>query len=407
LRKKRLNIDEFEFIGVKSFNPKDREEILNKYDNYQIKKLEFLNLYYPNSNTRLTYFQNYINNFHDYEVEKGKDLAFFTTDEIVSVIKSCVWVLEGQKDALLTFAKMYCSWCKGVLNEIPMNPCDLIVKSLVTTSSQVLLNKKILPLNIFYKQLVQMELEEVRMESILIILLCRYGISGESLDILRNLKWHQIDRVNMFVNIENANGEVASRVPIDKTFLFWLDKIEHTKEDTYIVNKKGSGSAKPLAYASIYTRIRSTFNSIDAPQFGYKDLLFSRQIELLLQLRKHRQLTSDDFRIITDKFYGTNNYSYSRMLGLLKKYEALTKDKVLTFTPVGGIILNHDDIVKEEPSKVVEDILEDLELNIDDTNYLDIESLMSEGIIESKIEISADSDTEIENEIAISNESND
>lgn len=379
--KKRLDRNEFDFIGVKSFDLKDREEILDRYDNYQMKKLEFLNLYYPNPNTRLAYFQNYMNNFHDYEIEKEKDLAFFSSDEIANVVKSCVWVLEGQKEAILTFAKMYCSWCKNVLNEIPMNPCELVVKNVVIKSSKVLLNKKILPLNIFYEQLTQMELAEVTMENIIVILLCRYGISGDHFNILRTLKWHQIDRVNMCINIENDNGEVASRVPIDEKFLFWLDKIEHTDTDIYIVNKRGSGSGKPLEYQSIYTRIRPTFNAIVAPQFGYKDLLFSRQIELLLQLRKHRQLTTDDFKNIIDKFYGTSNYSYSKVSGLVNKYESLTKDKVLTFVPVGGNFRRSDDIIRENPEKVVVDIVKDLELNIDNTNDLDIETIISEGVL--------------------------
>lgn len=402
--KKRLHRDDFEFIGVKSFDPKDREYILDKYDEYQIKKLEFLNLYYPNHNTRLTYYNNYQNNFHDYEVQKGKDLMNFSTDEMISVIKSCVWTLEGNKDALMTFAKVYCSWCKSVLHEIPTNPCDLIVKSVVATSSKVLLKQKILPLNIMYKQFVQMEQEKLNPSNMVVVLLARYGISGDNLEIMRNLKWQNIDRQNLFINLENENGVITTRVPIDENFLFWLDKVPHTIDDTYVVYKKGAGSAKPLAYASVYTRFRLAFQSIEAKQFGFKDLLFSRQVELLLQMRRRRQLNSDDFRTMIEKFNGTTDYSYTRVNSLMKKYESLTGDMVLNFTPTGKAIINPEHISKEESKKVVEDILKGIDFDISNTDNLDIEAIFNEGILTSKEKANND-DNEIsatKEEIAIS-----
>lgn len=376
--------EDFEFIGVKSYKgEEERMKILNSYDKYQLKKLEFLNLYYDNDWTRLTYFRNYNNNIHDYEVAKNKDLMNFSPDEAESIIKSCVWTVGNTQKGLFTFGKKYCSWCKNVLKLVDINPFDLLVMKTVTKDSKAKLQRKIVPLKIFYKQCNEMIKEGVTLEHVMTVICIRYGIAGENLNQIRNLKWSNIDYDNKMVLIENEQGKIVTRIPVDNEFLYWLNKVEHLPTDTYVFGSK-MGYGKPLEYASIYTRIRKCYNKIEAVQQGIKDPLFNRQFEIMLLLRQKRQLYDYDITRILERFYGRRMHEYSRsqMYAIIEKYEILTDDKVLRTSTAGMYnkrnLTNPEDISRESSEKVVDRILKELRLEL--IEDFDIDAFMKEDI---------------------------
>lgn len=376
--------EDFEFIGVKSYKDEtEREKILNSYDKYQISKLEFLNLYYDNAWTRLTYFRNYNNNIHAYEVAKNKDLMEFSPDEAEAIIKSCVWAVESTLTGLFIFGKKYCSWCKNVLKLVDINPFDLLIINEVTKNSKAKLQRKLVPLKIFYKQCNQMLKEGIPIEFVMIIICIRYGISGDQLLQVRNLKWSNIDYENKMVLIENDNERIVTRIPIDDEFIFWLNSIPHLQTDTYVVGSN-HGHGKPLQYASVYSRIRKSYEKIDAVQQGVKDPLFNRQFELLLLLREKRQLYDYDIKRVIERFYGrrVSTYSKSQINAILERYEILTDDLILKTSTTGLYkrvrVTNPEAICKEEPKKVVHRILDTLRLELP-TN-IDIESFIEEDI---------------------------
>ena len=376
--------EDFEFIGVKSYKDEtERQRILNSYDDYQIKKLEFLNLYYDNAWTRLTYFRNYNNNIHHYEVAKKKDLMKFSPDETEAIIKSCVWAVESTQKGLFIFGKKYCSWCKNVLKLVDINPFDLLIINEVTKNSKSKLQRKIVPLKIFYKQCNQMLKEEVPIDFVMAVICIRYGISGDQLLYVRNLKWSNIDYENKMVLIENDNGAIITRIPVDDDFLFWLNNVQHLPTDTYVVGSN-HGHGKPLEYASIYSRIRKSYDKIEAVQQGVKDPLFNRQFELLLLLREKRQLYDYDIKRVVERFYGrrVSTYSKSQINAILERYEILTDDLILKTSTTGLYkrvrVANPKAICKEEPKKVVCEILKKLKFEL--PKGLDIESFINEDI---------------------------
>jgi integrase len=378
-----LRKEDFNFIGVKSYKTyEEKMKILNSYDKYQLKKLEFLNLYYDNHRTMLTYFGNYNNNIHDYEVAKKKDLMSFSPDEAESVIKSCVWTVDNTQKGLFSFGKKYCSWCKNVLKLVDINPFDLLIMKDVTKDSKAKLLRKIIPLKIFYKQCNEMLKENASIEHVMTVICIRYGISGDGLDYIRNLKWSNIDFENKMVLIENENGRIITRIPVDNEFLFWLNQIPHLPTYEYIFGSD-AGHGKPLKYASVYTRIRKCYAKIEAVQQGIKDPLFNRQLEIVLALREKRQLYDYDFIRIFERFSGKRMIKYIRtqMYTMIEKYEILTDDKVLrTYTTATQKVnlTNPQDISRESSKKVVDRILK--ELNLELPKDLDIESFMKEDI---------------------------
>jgi len=379
-----LRKEDFEFIGVKSYkDEEERQKILNSYDDYQIKKLEFLNLYYDNHGTKLTYFNSYNNNIHAYEISKNKDLMKFSPDEAEAVIKSCVWTVDNTQRVLFVFGKKYCSWCKNVLKSIDINPFDLLIMNQVTKDSKSKLQRKIVPLKIFYKQCNEMLKEEVPIEFVMAVICIRYGIAGDQLLQIRNLKWSNIDYDNKMVLIENDNGKIITRIPIDDEFIFWLNNVPHLPTDTYVVGSK-NGHGKPLEYASVYSRIRKSYEKIDAVQQGIKDPLFNRQFELLLLLRGNRQIYDYDIKRIIERFYGRRilTYSKSQIYSISEKYEVLTDDLILRTSTTGKYknvrVTNPEAICKEDPKKVVSEILDSLKLEL--PTDIDIESFINEDI---------------------------
>jgi integrase len=380
-----LRKEDFEFIGVKSYKDnQEREKILNSYDKYQLKKLEFLNLYYDNQSTMLSYFGNYNNNIHDYEVAKNKDLMRFTPDEAESAIRSCVWTMDNTQKNLFVFGKKYCSWCKNVLKLVDINPFDLLVMRTVTKDSKAKLQRKLIPLKIFYKQCYQMLKEEVPIDHIMVVICIRYGISGDKLLHIRNLKWSDIDYDNKMVLIENEKGNIVTRIPVDNEFLYWLNQLEHLPTDIYVFGSK-TGYGKPLEYTSIYTRIRKCYDKIEAVQQGIKDPLFNRQLEIVLLLRQKRQLYDYDIVNVLEKFAGKKiaNDKRSQMYSFIDKYEILTEDKVLRTSRAGTYnkmnLTNPEDIIKEPAEKVVNRILKELRLEL--VEELDIDQFINEKIL--------------------------
>jgi hypothetical protein len=226
--------------------------------------------------------------------------------------------------------------------------------------------------------------EGVPIDHVMIVICIRYGISGDKLLQIRNLKWSNIDYDNKMVLIENENGNITTRIPVDDEFMYWLNQVPHLPTDVYVFRNK-MGSGKPLEYPSIYTRIRKCYIKIEAVQQGIKDPLFNREFEIMLLLRQKRQIYDYDIKRIIERFQGKRlvMYAKSQIYYMIEKYETLTGDKILKTSMAGMYnkrnLTNPEDICKESPEKVVSRILKDLNLELVDFN---IDEFMDEDILE-------------------------
>lgn len=356
----------YQFIGVDYIDENDiekteknKKEILSKYDEYQIEKLTFLNECYDSEATMLSYWTLYMANLHYDEVNKEKDLKYFTRNEIIILIKS-IYGMDTTKASVGSFLSMYYRWADR-RGDIGLNPFLGIKLSEIKTNPQLLLKSKLYGQPIFYKLCSDME-QNTKLPNIMPFILARYGIAGEKLYYMRHLRWEDIDEENYKVMIRTDDKErrLITTLDVDANFIKWINKARlYTESSDAELNMIDKGKKNKVRYAdygyvlkkaidqtsneseldedkvnkynSIYTRANVACTSIDIKRIAFKDLVRSRQLELLLELRKQRRLNMSDFEMIIKQFDLDETKIYANKAFTLKKrYEELTGDKVVT-----------------------------------------------------------------------------
>ena len=78
--------------------------------NYIENKRIFLEEVYTNEETRQTMISNYKNNILYVEKLLGKDLMYFTTDQIESLVLNASGVSSGYKSSMYSFCNSYCEY---------------------------------------------------------------------------------------------------------------------------------------------------------------------------------------------------------------------------------------------------------------------------------------------------------
>lgn len=356
----------YQFIGVDYIDENDiekteknKKEILSKYDEYQIEKLTFLNECYDSEATMLSYWTLYMANLHYDEVNKEKDLKYFTRNEIIILIKS-IYGMDTTKASVGSFLSMYYRWADR-RGDIGLNPFLGIKLSEIKTNPQLLLKSKLYGQPIFYKLCSDME-QNTKLPNIMPFILARYGIAGEKLYYMRHLRWEDIDEENYKVMIRTDDKErrLITTLDVDANFIKWINKARlYTESSDAELNMIDKGKKNKVRYSdygyvlkkaidqtsneseldedkvnkynSIYTRANVACTSIDIKRIAFKDLVRSRQLELLLELRKQRRLNMSDFEMIIKQFDLDETKIYANKAFTLKKrYEELTGDKVVT-----------------------------------------------------------------------------
>ena len=220
----------FNFMGYKNSNmsqgeiDEKNEELERKYDAFENAKLDFLNKVYDNQNTQWNYWILYEAHIHPVEVEKGKDLIFFTEAEAKSLLMSFITFKSQTRNTIRSFCKIYCQY-RADAGDVEISPFrNLTAKDLIETSPKILKNT-LWGLKRFYEDLSRLESEfGVSVLNLSVLLLARYGIIGDKLSAMLSLRWGDIDFENKIVNIVNEEtGEVQEELPIDDDFLSLFD----------------------------------------------------------------------------------------------------------------------------------------------------------------------------------------
>lgn len=342
-----------EFIGkpYKCKTPEETEkkknEILSEYDLFQIEKLTFLNECQDNENTIKSYWVLYNNNVHYDERNKGKDISLYSTSEIEDVISSA-YGLSSTRSSLGSFLKAYCAW-KLKRGDININPFDGININELKKNQKNVIKKKVYGLKRFH-ELCENMLSYTRLPNVIPLVLARYGIMGEQLVYMRNLKWEAIDRNKKVVYIKNDKGEILRELPIDDKFINWIDMMkdyEDSQSDKFFDGKKNiiyidngyvlkkieskDNDEIITTYAGVCSRAYTAFESNNLKAIGFNDLLKSRQLDYLLDIRKNRRLTMEDFNEVVELYsLEENPRIVDKAFNLKKRYEELTSDKVIT-----------------------------------------------------------------------------
>jgi integrase len=380
---------ELEFIGKKYIKetPEKTEEakqkILRSYDKYQLAKITWLNNVYEDDITKKPLWSVYKNNIHDFEVAKQKDLKFFTHDEMKSMLNSFIYAMDTTKRTLIVFVNQYCEYFVG--KDISINPCTGISFAKTAKTSKKLLQTKVYGMDDFYELLTKMKYK-TKGDNIKPLLLARYGIIGKQAMFMRTLKWNDIDTEHLIVNIRDDNGEIIREIPIDRRFVEFLVELEEQKvnegeefnilkSDAYVL-----GSGAITKYATMNSRIYNACNSLNKDlkegeekqdRINISDLLFTRQLEMLLNIRKERKVRTDDIENILQLFY-ESNVSQSVAINFKTRYESLTGDKVVNRLRINKKSKNYNDANREalylvdlDAEKTVKDICKNIGLTIE------------------------------------------
>ena len=209
-----------------------------------------------------------------------------------------------------------------------MNALD---RETYTSISQKLASSKLISYEQLWDMVQYME-TKTNIQNILPIIFAYYGIGGNDMEYMRNLRLEDLDRENEVAYIR-LQGDLKAVLPIDeKLYAYCVKACEEADMDSEYVSssliikptKKSINDVVPEN--SIYARIYEAFDSSNIKRIRLNDLAKSRKITLLLEIRKERYLTTLDFQNICLLY----NPNASRGINdsLRKYYETATGDKV-------------------------------------------------------------------------------
>lgn len=279
-------------------------------------KKNFLNDTYSNENTRKAYLSLYKNVILEDELSRGKDLMHFTIQELKDGMLSMVNNKQSSKGSIASIVTKYLDYCVNKGYILTNNMKSLSINDLKRENKRFILND-VVNLNKFYKWLTELEIKH-DLYITLPLLFARYGIVGEELSDMINVKYEDIDRNNFTINI---NGVLF---PIDKQFINWIDKATQgrKKEGIILFNYKG----QPISSKNtIYNMFYKAFQLLNRKRISAKELRNNRKMDLLFNIRSCREVTIQDIENVEHIIgYNNNNNIRSNIIRTKKTYELLS-----------------------------------------------------------------------------------
>lgn len=317
---------------------------------FKANKINFLEEHYPNEATKEIYYDIWESCINYLEEIKQKDLYNFDSEEIQELMATIPTYSTSRKENVATFMNNYFEYCigKGWINTNPMQSLDrnLLTRVNSKTIKKMMLSKK--QVHIMCSKMV----DSGHVFQVLPFILARYGVMGDKLNDMINLRWEDVDRENMQVNIvDKKTGEVRS-FDIDKLFLYWIDRAKNTEEyevKKYYKTKKKEDIQKIIKFIDygyvlkvtdssyfensitqdsdyVYREMIKIANASKIKKPTLNSLQKAEKIERLLKIRENRKLTTDDVFKVVKEF--DPNGARSNYTTLRRDYESLTKDMV-------------------------------------------------------------------------------
>ena len=313
-----------EFIDRRLNNASEYEQIKNMY----------INETYKNNNSKMTIWNLYVKNVLYYEKSLGKDLYKFNIEELDGLISSIPSNSVHIKAGIYGFCTQYLDWC---INKklITINNMKALDRNLYTSISQKLASSRLIGYKKFWDMIQLMEIH-TNIQNIIPIVMSYYGINGDDMKWMRNLKLEDLDEENEVVYI-TLEGEIKAVIPVDDKFIDYCKKaceeadigedINPEYAFTNLIIKPTVNSRSDIVPENtLYSRIYEAFDSSGIKRIRLNDLAKSRKIGLLLDIRKRRKLTTLDFQGVCSIFKpGCSRGIYN---SLQKYYEMATGDIV-------------------------------------------------------------------------------
>ena len=309
-----------------------KEKLYKEKTSFEINKNTFIASIYDKESTMKVSYNSLKKNVVPIEIAKNKDLMYFTTPEIIDLMTFVPTTSVATKERLYHLIDNYLDWNVSIGN-IQANNLKGLVKEDLCKINKKVASYKVMSMEEFFKNCEKaLTCDEISAIDIASLVFSRYGIVGEKLSWITNLKYSDLNRENNTVRIGYGDRDII--LPVDGRFFEWVDKCSECKElDGYayewsdkIIRKTTKFEETELNDTYIYNRVDKVFKKGNFPRVSFKLLEFSRKIDFLLDIRKERRLTGEDFRTITQLFKTSPSPSSTNTL--IKSYEALTDDKV-------------------------------------------------------------------------------
>lgn len=315
----------YDYISEELYNEK-----LMKASRFEQQKQVYIDQIYSNNKSKMTIYNLYKSNVLNWEIILDKDLYEFNIQELDSLIGSIPSSSIHIKANVYNFVNQYIDWCisKRLITINNMNALD---RETYTSISQKLASSKLISYEQLWDMVQYME-TKTNIQNILPIIFAYYGIGGNDMEYMRNLRLEDLDRENEVAYIR-LQGDLKAVLPIDeKLYAYCVKACEEADMDSEYVSssliikptKKSINDVVPEN--SIYARIYEAFDSSNIKRIRLNDLAKSRKITLLLEIRKERYLTTLDFQNICLLY--NPNASRGIYNSLQKYYEMATGDKV-------------------------------------------------------------------------------
>jgi integrase len=350
-----LTIDDSKIISIESKH--EYEEFLKDYDKTKGNKLKFLNELYDNENTIKNMWSIYNNHIVEHEIELGKDIMFFNNLEVDEVVANKFMYAQSTKDMILNFISKYKDWGVSKKQILNNNIKAMNRKNATRSMTNVLINK-IWGLGKFYNLLIEIE-QKSSLANAMPFLLARYGIIGKELMEMRQLRWEDVDFEKKQVRIVEQ-GKAPRILDVDYRFVEWIkkykDEVVKSEDDFGYVLKKPKRSNDDKLLISRHTidsKIYRACDKLGITRVAIGDLLKSRYLDYLLDIRKERKLSRDDFEWVQLNFRGTVTPQIT--LSMMEFYQSLTKDTVVIRNNSRRLVSPLKDPASEQ---IVKDIIE-------------------------------------------------
>lgn len=345
-----------------------KKEIKVKMQKYVDQKEVFIEEFHSDKTkgTKETYIGCYKSNIAPIEVYKNKDLLDFIEDDIREVFTSMSTTKISVKRMLYSFIQDYITWTDGK----GMNPTHYDVLQGLDKEELFALNlkafkKQFLTLDETYNICEKAIENKSSYQDCIVLLLARYGVEGNGLEDLLNVKWEDVDSERNKIRIVDITTGEIRELDIDKRLVEWIDKAKECNvynngvvkdmgekyyyDNGYIVKTQIKDNSGKETARLIYRRVAILCRRVGINNIQLKNLVSSREFDLINKIREIKdELTASDFLYVHKLFYPYG--ADSSYFFLMEKYELYYGVKAISYS---------EDTKREK--KKVEWIIEDNE----------------------------------------------
>lgn len=240
----------------------------------------------------------YDKNIKMYEDIKEKDLMYFNIEELIDLMDSIPTTAISVKDNVYSFISQYLDYQISRGN-ISINNMVAIDRKVATSVHKRSTRSRYISMHNFEKTVNDIK-RNSDWQHIIALCMARYGIKGKDSEDIINLKINDIDIKRKIAYIKDDSNNIMKCIPVDGAFIDWCKKAED--EDGYfgknIMKTGGNGRGDKITEAVIYSRTKKACESAGYKRMSLNNLVLSRKLDMILDIRKERKLTNSDFQQI-------------------------------------------------------------------------------------------------------------